>query len=512
MDQGQLAKYFPEEEAGWHGYVEWEKYPERKQKAHEILKKMQDEGKFTPDPEFQFVPMPKTNPILVGHRFKEYYAALGPTLKNRPEESWQVVQKEKASDMLVVLDFPYNGEPPKMKCIEDKITPNEYHFVRNHGDIPIINADKYFVEVGGLVNKPQKFTLKDLQDESKFPQMEMTITIQCAGTRRVEQIAQYPGAGDELINAPWAEGAIGTAKYRGISLKKVLKYCGIKQEALHIEFFGADTYFKETRTYNFGSSVPWRKVKSNEVMLAWEMNGKPLPHIHGFPLRVVVAGYIGARSVKWLTHINAIPEMSMSPVQRQEYIYFYSQIGKHNLAFSSGFSIQDMPVASAIMNPVDLQTVIHNGHITVQGWAYSGGGRWIERVEVSPDGGHIWYPVDVDDMTTKHYHAWRLWKIELPVIAEGWLDVCVRAWDNSCNTQPTTVREAWNWALHVTSSCHRIRVYSVNRNKKRTADRLVDLEKRGISLDPITEPLPFEAEKEEDFARNVKKYTREPID
>ena len=69
-------------------------------------------------------------------------------------------------------------------------------------------------------------------------------------------------------------------------------------------------------------------MRTNEVMLAWEMNGKPLPHIHGYPLRVVVPGYIGARSVKWLTHINAIPEMSMSPVQRQEYIYFYSQIGK----------------------------------------------------------------------------------------------------------------------------------------------------------------------------------------
>ena len=96
----------------------------------------------------------------------------------------------------------------------------------------------------------------------------------------------------------WGEGAIGTARWTGVSLKKVLKHCGgLKEGAGHLEFMGVDTYFKKGQVYNYVVSVPWRKVRIHEVMLAWEMNEKPLPKIHGYPLRAVVFGYIGARSV-----------------------------------------------------------------------------------------------------------------------------------------------------------------------------------------------------------------------
>jgi len=86
------------------------------------------------------------------------------------------------------------------------IMPNSLHFVRNHGGIPVIDKDKYYFEMDGLVKEPKRFTLDDLMDESKFPRMEQTVTIQCSGTRRIEQINQYSGEGDEMINAPWAEG------------------------------------------------------------------------------------------------------------------------------------------------------------------------------------------------------------------------------------------------------------------------------------------------------------------
>ena len=98
--------------------------------------------------------------------------------------------------------------------------------------------------------------------------------------------------------------------------------------------------------YNYAVSVPWRKVRANEeVLLAWEMNGEPLPKIHGAPLRLVVTGYIGARSCKWVYRINATSEPSFGPVQRQEYLYYNQQIGKHNVLVSNGFSIQAMPVS-----------------------------------------------------------------------------------------------------------------------------------------------------------------------
>ncbi|KAI0783500.1 sulfite oxidase mitochondrial precursor [Abortiporus biennis] len=505
-----LKELFPEERPGWRGFVEWEDKPERKQIAHEILKTKQ----FTAIPDFQTDPLPKTNPILIGHRWKEYHEALG--LKSIVDFSWDMVQTEK-EDMLHVLDFPYNGETRFNHILENKLTENKYHFIRNHGGVPDIDNDAYYLEIAGLVNKPVKISLKDLMDPEKYPQSEMTVTIQCSGTRRVEQIALYPGDGDELINAPWGEGAIGTAVYRGVPLKKVLKTAcgGVLPECQHLEFIGADTYFKKLEVYNYAVSVPLRKVRQdggNEVLLAWEMNGQPLPKIHGAPLRLVVTGYIGARSCKWVYKINAVPVPSYGPVQRQEYLYYNQQIGKQNVLISNGFSIGQMPVSSAILRPRDRDVIIHDGSVHLEGWSYSGGGNWVERVEISPDGGHVWYAVEPENMSKKHYHAWRLWKIDVPVEAEGWLEFVVRTWDSSNNTEPTYVRSAWNWDLHVTSSAHRIKLYSVNRNRPLTAARLKQLEGMGDSFMPLSKPLEFTIETKAEIDADWNKNPREPED
>jgi sulfite oxidase len=240
-------------------------------------------------------------------------------------------------------------------------------------------------------------------------------------------------------------------------------------------------------------------VKTNEVLLAWEMNGKPLPRIHGFPLRVVVFGYIGARSVKWLYRIKAIKTPSRAPVQSKEYLYFNGQVGKHNQTLTQGIQIQEMPVSSAIMSPWTKDVIIHDGTMTVKGWAYSGGGRWPERVEVSSDGGFVWYPVPVENLSKKHKFAWRTWWVDIPVDAEGWLELVVRCWDNSLNTQPTFVRSAWNWGLHVTSSCHRIKIYSVNTSKPLTKMRMKEFEDKGVPFEPLTRPTEFPTQSSEEY-------------
>jgi sulfite oxidase len=507
-----VKKVFAEERLGWSGYVEWEDYSEKKALASKVLRA----NKFTPIPEFQFVPLPKTNPVLIGHRWKEYHQVLG--LGDIVDASWETVQREKP-DLIHLLDFPYNGETTRKQLMEGKLTDNMYHFVRNHGGIPNIDEDAYELEIGGLVNQPVKISMKDLKDPEKFPQAEVTVTLQCSGTRRIEQINEYPGDGDELINAPWGEGAIGTAVYRGVPLKKLLKLAcgGVLPECQHLEFIGADTYFKKNTVFNYAVSAPLRKVRANsgvEVLLAWEMNGAPLPKAHGYPLRVVVAGYIGARSCKWVYKINALKEPSMGPVQRQEYLYFTPQIGKQNAKYSNGFSIQNMPVSSAIIFPLDKQTIVHSGKITMSGWAYSGGGNWVQRVEVSNDGGSVWYAVDEENLTTKHYYAWRLWKFDIPVDAEGWIELCVRTWDSSNNTEPTLVRSAWNWDLHVTSSVHRIKVYSINTTRPATLQRLLQLERhgQGINQQSLSYPAEFSLENEEEYLEMYRKYPREPAD
>ena len=195
------------------------------------------------------------------------------------EYSWGRVLKEKAETMTHVLEFPYNGEPNHEFLMHDPITPNNHHFVRNHGGIPkCINADKYEVEIGGKVKKKVSLKLSDLRDPAKFPQRKLEVTLQCCGTRRCEQIALYPGHGLVVPNAPWPEGAIGNAVYTGVYLKDVLERAceGITLTSMqaHAEFISADTYFKFNQLYNYAVSVPYRFVEKENVMLAWDMNGK----------------------------------------------------------------------------------------------------------------------------------------------------------------------------------------------------------------------------------------------
>lgn len=318
--------------------MEWEKYPEKKAKAHQILISQT----FPLNPEFQLGPIPDSNPVLTGERWKEWNHSVGGALDAIPDDSWDTVLREKHPDMLHLLQFPYNGEPPKRLVTSKVITPNPLNFVRNHGGIPLIDKDKWSVAFDGLVVNPKSFTLEDLMDESRFPRMEKLVTMQCSGTRRIEQILLYPGEGGEVPNAPWAEGAIGTARYVGVSLKKVIKACGgLRNGAKHLELFGADIYFKYNEVMNYVVSVPWSKVKVDEVILAWEMNGEPLPNIHGYPIRVVVLGYIGARSAKWLYRVRAIEHPTWAPVQSKEYLYFNQQVGKHNQRMTDGIQIQE---------------------------------------------------------------------------------------------------------------------------------------------------------------------------
>jgi sulfite oxidase len=490
-------------------YIEWENYPEKKAKAHKILTSQT----FNPSPDFNFGPIPGTNPVLPGDDFKDWHTALGGELATVADDSWRCVLREKHADMLHLLQFPYNGEPPKRLVTSKAITPNPLHFVRNHGGIPIIDKDKWELSLDGLVNHPKSYKFHDIMDETRFPRIEKTVTIQCSGTRRIEQISLYGGQGDEVPQAPWAEGAIGTARYVGISLKKLIKDCGgLVKPAKHLELYGAETYIKDLEVGNYVVSVPWSKVKANEVILAWEMNGEPLPKIHGYPLRVVVLGYIGARSVKWLYRIKAIENPSRAPVQSREYLYFNQQVGKYNQRPTDGIQIQEMPVSSAIMTPWTNQAVVHIGKIRCKGWAYSGGGRWPERVELSADGGFTWYDVPPENLSKKGKWTWRTWEFDLPCDVEGWIEIVCRCWDNSLNTQPLNVRAAWNWGLHVTSSAHRIKVYSINKSRENTRKRLDKYEQLGIPLAPLSRYEIVSGQTQEEYEEYWKKHEPRDVD
>uniref|UniRef100_A0A0W0EWL6 Putative sulfite oxidase mitochondrial n=1 Tax=Moniliophthora roreri TaxID=221103 RepID=A0A0W0EWL6_MONRR len=357
------------------------------------------------------------------------------------------------------------------------------------GGVPDINEDEFELEIRGLVKNPVKI------DSSKFPQVEV------AGEFYLSLSITHLTS---LLKT--GEGAIDTAVYRGVPVKTILKVAcgGILPECQHLEFSGADTYSKcvyvfqvrmripsaKNNAFNYAVSVPWCKVQQNEEdLLAWKMNEELLPKIHGYPLRVVVTG--------------------MGPVQRQEYLYFTSQ----NAKYSNGFSIQQTPVSSAIIYSLNKQAIVHDGKISLKGLAYSGGGNWVERIELSPDGYDLrsFSGFDVIRILRGIITTLGDWSIELPVDAEGWLEFYVRCWDSPNNTEPTFVHSAWNWDFHVTSSCHCIKIYSVDISRPDTVKRLEVLKAHGQDINPLTLLAEFELEALDEYLAEYRKRPREPL-
>jgi sulfite oxidase len=183
----------------------------------------------------------------------------------------------KRSGITVHEDEPFNSEPPRSALAEHPITATDAFYVRNHGPVPELGEAR--VKVTGLVDRELDLSLDDLRS---FPDRELTVTLQCAGNRRADLIAVRDIPGE----SPWGPGATGTARWRGIALADVLDRAGIADGAFHVGFEGADMSSEVDEHY--GGSIPLRDAFAHDALLAWEMNGEPLPPVHGGPLRAIV--------------------------------------------------------------------------------------------------------------------------------------------------------------------------------------------------------------------------------
>ena len=333
--------------------------------------------------------------------------------------------------MLVHSEEPLNAETPRDE-LGAPITPAERFYVRNHGPVPDVDGS---IEIGGLA-EPRALTLADLQE---LPRQELVATLQCAGNRRegLMAVRDIPG------EAPWGPGATGTARWAGVALRDVLG--AVADGARYVAFVSVDRAEEADPPQDYGASIPLRKALRPEVLLAWEMNGEPLPAVHGGPLRVIVPGYIGARSVKWVKRIEVRAEPWDGYYQATAYRLLPPD---EKPAPGAG-----VPLGEVALNADILSASAADGRADIAGYAFAGGERHVTRVEVSCDGGTTWSPAELLD--DQGPWAWRLWRASLD-LPDGCREIVARAWDSAAATQPEHAASVWNPKGYVNNSWARV--------------------------------------------------------
>ncbi|GLT84994.1 hypothetical protein SLE2022_031970 [Rubroshorea leprosula] len=350
---------------------------------------------------------------------------------------------------------PFNSEPPLNRLMHHGfITPVPLHYVRNHGAVPKGSWDEWTVEVTGLVKRPTVFTMDQLVSE--FPNRELPVTLVCAGNRRKEQ-----NMVKQTIGFNWGAAGISTTVWRGIMLRDVLKRCGSfnsKKGALNVCFEGAED-LPGGGGSKYGTSIKkeFAMDPSRDIILAYMQNGELLTPDHGFPVRMIIPGFIGGRMVKWLKRIIVTTQESDNYYHYKDNRVLPSHVDAE-LAnaeawwYKPEYIINELNINSVITTPCHEEILPINSWTTqrpytLRGYAYSGGGKKVTRVEVTMDGGETWRVcmLDHSEKPNKYgkYWCWCFWSLEVEVLdLLGAKEMAVRAWDQTHNTQPEKL--IWN--------------------------------------------------------------------
>jgi sulfite oxidase len=357
-----------------------------------------------------------------------------------------VTRYGKRADLIVHEAEPFNAETSAAALAEGPLTATDAFYVRGHGAVPDIDPAAWRLRVHGAVERELSLSLSTLREA--FREREVTATLQCAGNRRARlmEMREIPG------ESPWGPGATGTATWSGVALADVLAVAGALPGAAHVGFEGADDCPEvKPAPERFGGSIPLDKARRPEVLLAWSMNGEPLQPVHGAPLRVVVPGYIGARSVKWLERI----EVRAAPWDGYFQHVAYRLLPEDGTPGpGAGMPLGLVALNADVLAPQDGDAV-PAGALEVRGYAFAGGERHVARVDLSLDGGRHWTQAELLDDLGRW--AWRHWRIILD-LPPGEHEVVVRAWDTSAATQPDDERGLWNPKGYVNNARPHIRL------------------------------------------------------
>jgi len=335
---------------------------------------------------------------------------------------------------------PQDLETP-VGLFESWLTPNDLFYVRSHLYTPSLTLADWSLTVDGLVDEPLTLRMDDLRT---LPEVSIVATLECAGNGRA--LFDPPVAGIQ-----WERGAVGTARWTGVRLADVLARAGWKAGGAWVWLDGAD---KSMGTMpDFVRQLPRAKAFDPDTILAYSMNGAPLPAANGFPLRLVVPGWEAAYSVKWLTHIQ---------VANREHDGFFVQgaykYPNRRVAPGTAVDVKDMSplggmvVKSIITSPADGATV-PRGVVSIRGFAWAGEAD-ITRVEVSTDNGSIWTDARLGPDQARY--AWRAFRLDWRPREPGSFVVHARAHDNHGRVQPITAH--WNPSGYLWNAVERVRI------------------------------------------------------
>jgi sulfite oxidase len=331
---------------------------------------------------------------------------------------------------------------------DDLVTPVGSFFSRSHAAVPEIDADSWRLAIGGLVERPRGFSLAELSQS--FPRRQVAATLVCAGLRRDEFLSLGPLPGE----LPWGPEPAGTGEWTGFALGDVLRESGVAPAARHVEFIGLDRVERHGQQFGFGGSIDLSKALSDEVLLATDLNGAPLPPEHGFPLRVVIPGWIGARSVKWLGEINLRADPTPNYFQSQAYRVQRRVDPANPRDVSRGEALSEVPVNSVIVEPLSGQRIAR-GLVRLAGWAMGSAARRITVVEVSTDAGADWLPARI--LPQESAWTWTLWETSVD-LAPGNHTLLVRATDSSGASQPPSIKDTWNVKGYCNNAWHQVSI------------------------------------------------------
>ncbi len=337
----------------------------------------------------------------------------------------------------VQLALRNRGMP--LELMREPITPSGAHYLLLHFDIPAGSPD-WQIEISGRVSKPMQLSLADIK---ALPAVTLSVTLECAGNGRAL-------LSPRSLNQPWFTEAVSTAAWTGTPLRGLLEEAGLDDSTVDLVFTGGDWGVQGGKVQPYQRSLSKEEALREEVLLVYEMNGEPLPVQHGYPLRLLVPGWYGMASVKWLQSIDAISE-PFTGYQMTE-AYRDSQAAADPGEPVSLMKPRALMIPPGIPDFPSRVRVLPAGRVQLEGRAWVGRGR-IERVEISTDDGRSWQEADLQEPVAPT--AWRGWTSHWDAVP-GRYTLCARATDDKGRTQPTD--QPWNYQGMANNMVQRIPV------------------------------------------------------